>query len=46
MGAGGPVALDHTPIWKAIEEYGIKDKLRTFEGVLLIADHLLKLYGS
>jgi hypothetical protein len=40
---GVTVALNHIPLWKAIEEYEIEDKIICFEKVLRIAREIFSI---
>ncbi len=43
MGGVKSVALKHEPIWKLIDELKIEDRMKTFEKVLYIYDHIKKI---
>lgn len=38
MGFGAAVDINHLAVWKAIEEYGIKEKRKVFERILRLSN--------
>ncbi len=43
MGFSGPVSINQMAIWKIIDEYKIIDRIRAFESVLNLSNHMLSL---
>jgi hypothetical protein len=41
MGFDGPVAINHMAIWKYIDEYGINERIETFEKVVALSSAVL-----
>ena len=37
MGFNGPVDINHLAVWEAIDRFGVKDPVKTFEKVVMCA---------
>ena len=41
IGMSGAVDINHLALWKAIEEYEVRERLKTFEKVSAVACHMI-----